>query len=263
VSSQQPIENKAFFSNCSIGIVPALKGVNVEESGGVAMGIFSRFRDIISSNINVMLDKAEDPEKLIKLMIREMEDTLVEIKASCAGVMAGNKKVQRQIEESESRAKQWEARAELAVSKGRDDLAREALVEKRRYSDRAEALLQESMRFNGIVEQYQDDIRQLEEKLGSAREKQRVLVQRHIRANKRKRAQEEIRRFDSSEAIFKFEDLENRIERMEAEADLVNFGKQPPLDAEWESLLVDDEIEKELQTLKSSLKKEDEGASTV
>jgi phage shock protein A len=224
------------------------------------MGIFSRFRDIISSNINVMLDKAEDPEKLIKLMIREMEDTLVEIKASCAGVMAGNKKVQRQMEEVQSRAKQWEERAELAVSKGRDDLAREALVEKRRYADRAEALLQESMRLNAIVEQYHDDIRQLEEKLGGAREKQRSLVQRHIRANKKRQAQEEIRRFDSSEAILKFEDLENRIERMEAEADLVNFGKKPAVDAEWESLLVDDEIEKELQTLKSSLKKEDEGA---
>jgi len=227
------------------------------------MGIFSRFRDIVSSNINVMLDKAEDPEKLIKLMIREMEDTLVEIKASCAGVMAGNKKVGRQMEEVQSRAKQWEERAELAVSKGRDDLAREALVEKRRYTDRAENLLQESMRLNGIVEQYQDDIRQLEEKLGSAREKQRSLVQRHIRANKKRRAQEEIRRFDSSEAILKFEGLENRIERMEAEADLVNFGKKPAVDAEWETLLVDDEIEKELQTMKSSLKKENEGVSTV
>ena len=227
------------------------------------MGIFSRFRDIVSSNINVMLDKAEDPEKLIKLMIREMEDTLVEIKASCAGVMAGNKKVQREIEEVQSRAKQWEERAELAVSKGRDDLAREALVERRRYTDRAEALLQESMRLNAIVEQYQDDIRQLEEKLTSAREKQRILVQRHIRANKKRQAQEEIRRFDSSEAIFKFEDLENRIERMEAEADLVNFGRKPAVEAEWESLLVDDEIEKELQTLKSSSKKENEGTSTV
>ena len=177
------------------------------------MGIFSRFRDIVSSNINVMLDKAEDPEKLIKLMIREMEDTLVEIKASCAGVMAGNKKVQRQIEELQSRAQQWEERAALAVSKGRDDLAREALVEKRRYTDRAEAFLQESMRLNAIVEQYQDDIRQLEEKLGGARDKQRILVQRHIRANKKRQAQEEIRRFDSSEAILKFDDLENRIDQ--------------------------------------------------
>ena len=225
------------------------------------MGIFSRFRDIINSNISAMLDKAEDPEKLIKLMIREMEDTLVEIKASCAGVMANSKKAQRQMEEVRSRGKYWEERATLAVTKSRDDLAREALLEKRRYADRAEALLQESIKLDALVEQYQDDIRQLEEKLESAREKQRILVQRHIRANGKKRAQEEIRRFDSSEAILKFENFENRIERMEAEADLVNFGRKPSQEAEWEGLLVDEEIEKELESLKSSLTKEDESAS--
>lgn len=225
------------------------------------MGIFSRFRDIINSNISAMLDKAEDPEKLIKLMIREMEDTLVEIKASCAGVMANSKKAQRQMEEVRSRGKYWEERATLAVTKSRDDLAREALVEKRRYADRAEALLQESIKLDALVEQYQDDIRQLEEKLESAREKQRILVQRHIRANGKKRAQEEIRRFDSSEAIIKFENFENRIERMEAEADLVNFGRKPSQEAEWEGLLVDEQIEKELESLKSSLAKEDESAS--
>ena len=90
------------------------------------MGIFTRFRDIISSNINAMLDKAEDPEKLISLMIREMEDTLVEIKASCAGVMANKKKLQRQMSEAQARSENWEQKAALAVTKGRDDLAREA-----------------------------------------------------------------------------------------------------------------------------------------
>jgi phage shock protein A len=227
------------------------------------MGIFTRFRDIINSNINAMLDKAEDPEKLIKLMIREMEDTLVEIKASCAGVMANSKKVQRQIEEVQSRAQYWEDKAALAVKKGRDDLALEALVEKRRYKERAGALEQESIEHNALVEQYQGDIQQLEDKLAAAREKQRILVQRHIHASRKKRAQEEIRRMDSSEAILKFEDLENRIERMEAEADLVNFGKKPTLEGELDSLLVDEEIEKELKTLKSSLVKDDKGTSTV
>lgn len=225
------------------------------------MGIFTRFRDIVSSNINAMLDRAEDPEKLIKLMIREMEDTLVELKASCAGVMANTKKFQRQVEEAQSRAKYWEEKAELAVNKGRDDLAREALVEKRRYAERVEALEQEITEHNGLVDQYQEDIRQLEERLRSAQEKQRMLVQRHIRANKRRRAQEEIRRVDSAEAMFKFEDLENRIERMEAEADMVNFGRKPSLEAEFDSLVVDEEIEKELKNLKSSLKKESESPS--
>ncbi len=227
------------------------------------MGIFTRFRDIISSNINAMLDKAEDPEKLIKLMIREMEDTLVEIKASCAGVMANSKKVQRQMEELQSRAKYWEEKATLAINKGRDDLAREALVEKRRYTDRTSALEQEAIEHNALVEQYQEDILQLEDKLRSAQERQRMLVQRHIHANRKKRAQAEIRRMDSSEAILKFEDLENRIERMEAEADLINFGRKPTLEGELDSLLVDEEIEKELKSLKSALVKEDDSTSTA
>lgn len=224
------------------------------------MGIFTRFRDIVSANINAMLDKAEDPEKLIRLMIREMEDTLVEIKASCAGVMADGKKIERQLEEAQSREKQWRERAEVAVNKGRDDLAREALVEKRRYGDRSEALKRDLGECESLVAQYQDDIRQLEEKLGTARERQRVLVQRHVHANRKKRAQQEIRRMNSSDAIIKFEELENRIERMEAEADLVNFGRKPTLETELDTIAVDDEIEKELQDLKSSLMKKGKNA---
>jgi phage shock protein A len=225
------------------------------------MGIFTRFRDIVSSNINAMLDRAEDPEKLIKLMIREMEDTLVELKASCAGVMANAKKFQRQADEARARATYWEEKAELAVKKGRDDLAREALVEKRRYTERMDAVEKEVAEQNGLVDQYQEDIRQLEDRLRSAQEKQRMLVQRHIRANKRMRAQEEIRRVESAEAMVKFEDLENRIDRMEAEADMVNFGRRPSLETEFESLAGDEDIEKELKTLKSSLTKGSEGSS--
>ena len=214
------------------------------------MGIFTRFRDIISSNMNAMLDKAEDPEKLIKLMIREMEDTLVELKASCAGVMATSKKVQRELEQIEERTSYWEEKAELAVNKGRDDLAREALVEKRKYTQRRESLELELAEHDSLVLQYQDDIRQLEEKLKSARDKQRVLIQRHIHAKRRKRAQEEIRRVDSSDVVLKFEELENRIERMESEADLINFAKKTTLEEEFDKLTVDDDIEKELQELK-------------
>jgi phage shock protein A len=217
-------------------------------NGGNIMGIFTRFRDIVSSNISAMLDKAEDPEKLIKLMIREMEDTLVEIKASCAGVMANSKKVQRELDDVQSQEGYWKEKAELAVNKGRDDLAREALMEKRRYGDRVDGLKKELIECDSLVEQYQDDIRQLEDKLGTAREKQRILVQRHIHANGKIRAQQEIRRMESTEAIIKFEELENRIERMEAEADLVNFGRKPTL-----ALVLDDQIEKELENLKSSL----------
>ena len=101
------------------------------------MGIFTRFRDIVGSNINSMLDRAEDPEKLIKLMIQEMEDTLIELKTACAGVMAENKKVERQLQGLDKRVDYWESKAGLAVHKGRDDLAREALLEKRRYSQQS------------------------------------------------------------------------------------------------------------------------------
>ena len=214
------------------------------------MGIFTRFRDIISANINAMLDRAEDPEKLIRLMIREMEDTLVEIKASCAGVMASRRKVERQLEEVDTRSTHWKEKAELAISKGRDDLAREALVEKRKYTRREEALENEFEEYNNLVQQYHEDIRQLEEKLKAARDKQRVLVQRHIHAKKKKRAQEELRRIDSSEAILKFAEFENRIERMEFEADLINLGKKTTLEDELDKLSVDDEIEEELRVLK-------------
>jgi phage shock protein A len=225
------------------------------------MGIFTRFRDIISSNINAMLDKAEDPEKLISLMIQEMEDTLIEIKASCAAAMATSKRTQRQMAEVLSRSRSWEEKAGLAVSKGRDDLAREALVERRRYADRAYSFEKELQEMNALIQQYQEDIKQLEEKLRGAREKQRLLVQRHVHALKKIRAQEDIRRMDSTGAVLKFEEFENRIERMEAAAELVNFGRKPTLEAKFDDLLVDDEIEKELQTLKSSLRKE--GAGTT
>jgi len=215
------------------------------------MGIFTRFRDIVSSNINAMLDKAEDPEKLIKLMIREMEDTLVDLKASCAGIMAERKKMERRLQELTLRENQWDGRARLAVEKGRDNLARDALIEKRRFTLMVASIEAELMENSNLVSRYQDDIRQLEGKLGQAREKQRLLVQRHVRARQAKKAQEEIRRMDNYETITKFEQLENRIERMEAEADLVNFGREPSLDDEFEGLAADDDIEAELASLKS------------
>jgi phage shock protein A len=229
------------------------------ESEDCKMGIFTRFRDIISSNLNAMLDRAEDPEKLIKLMIREMEDTLIEIKAACAGVIAGLRKLQRRLEEVKSRESLWHDRAGLAVDKGRDDLAREALAEKRRFAEMSESIKQELVEHEDMVRQYQDDIRQLEDKLHNAKEKQRMLIQRHIRARRKRRAQEDIRRMDNLETMVRFDDLENRIERMEAEADLVNFGRKTTLEEEFDNLHVDSDIEVELEKLKSSRKSPDRG----
>ncbi len=215
------------------------------------MGIFTRFRDIVSSNINSMLDRAEDPEKLIRLMIREMEDTLVELKAACAGVMAQSKTLERRRDEIESRARFWADKAQLAVDKSRDDLAREALVEKRRHQERCDALAAELKQSGDLVLQYQEDIRQLEDKLKSARDKQRLLVQRHAHAERKRRAQEEIRRVETSDAVFRFDELESRIDRMEADAELVNYGRRGGLEDELKRLDVDETIERELRDLKS------------
>jgi phage shock protein A len=216
------------------------------------MGIFTRFRDIVSANINSMLDRAEDPEKLIKLMIREMEDTLVELKSACAGTIADKKKVSRQLEQIQDKEAFWDQKATLAVSKGRDDLARQALLEKRRFTQRSEAVEQELAEFQSIVGQYQDDIQELESKLKSAREKQRMLVQRHIRAQRKKKAHQEIRRMDSAQVKQRFDEMESHIERMEAEADLVNYGRKSGLEEAFEGLSADDDIERQLQALKSS-----------
>ena len=216
------------------------------------MGIFTRFRDIVSSNINSMLDRAEDPEKLIRLMIREMEDTLVELKAACAGVMAETKTVQRRMDEAGDRSRFWADKAKLAIDKGRDELAREALVEKRRHHERFAALDTELKQQSGLVAQYHEDIRQLEDKLKAARDKQRLLVQRHIHADRKRRAQEEIRRVETSDALFRYEELENRIDRMEADAELVNYGRRSALEEELNRLGSDEDIERELQALKSA-----------
>ena len=214
------------------------------------MGVFNRFADIVTANISAILDRAEDPEKMIRLMIREMEETLVEIKAGCAASMAKRTQIARLLEETRQRADLWHERARMAVDKGREDLAREALVEKRRVQDRVEGLAAELADFEALVEQAREDIAKLEEKLRSAQEKQRLLVQRHFRANARKRAQQDIRRADGADAVVRFEQFEQRIERMEAEASLVNPPRSGSLDEEFTLLEGSEDIEKELEALK-------------
>ena len=213
------------------------------------MGIFTRLRDIISSNINSMLDKAEDPEKLIRLMIQEMEDTQVEIKAACAGAMAQAKKIQRQAQAVRDRATGWEEKAHLAADKARADLAREALVQKRLFLARAESLEAELVETQELVDRYHQDIAQLEDKLAAVREKQRILIQRHLHARHQMRSQQDIRRADASDVMIRFEQFENRVERMEAEAELVNAHRGGGLERELDRLREDSELERELDQL--------------
>ncbi|MDF7823770.1 phage shock protein PspA [Pontiellaceae bacterium B12227] len=216
------------------------------------MGIFTRFRDIVNSNIGAMLDKAEDPEKMIKMMIREMEDTLIELKSSCAGVIANCKKLERRKNEIADQLTLWSKRAELAVNKGRDDLAREALLEKRRLTEQVDALGNELRELVDLIDQYKHDISELENKLNSAREKKRTLVERHKHANGKKRAQQGIRKYNSSNSFERFEKMESRIDQMEAEADLINPKGKPSIEEEFSQLTTDDELEKELAELKKS-----------
>jgi len=216
------------------------------------MGIFTRARDILNSNINSALDKAEDPEKLVKQMIREMEDTLVEIKAACAGAMASQRKAERDVSRAFRQGVRWASRAELAVDRGREDLARTALHTKRQYEEDLEAMRSDAERLDGLVSEYKSDIVQIEDKLGTARERQRILVQRHIHAVQKKRAQRDLRRFDSSGAIVRFEEFANRVDRADAEAELVNYGRPKSLEEEFSQIERDESIEKELAALKEA-----------
>lgn len=216
------------------------------------MGVFSRFKDIIGSNINVLLDRAEDPRKLIRLMVREMEETLVELKSSCAKTMAEAKNLERERERIRDEADKWAARAELAVDKGRDDLAREALVEKNAFSRRLEALDEEGANLDALVAQAREDIARLEEKMHSAREKQRLLEQRHARATQRRRAGQTMTRAESSDVLLRFDKFENRIEQLEAEAELAAPAKRPDLEDEFSLLEKEDSISDELSALKKA-----------
>ena len=208
------------------------------------MGIFTRVRDILSANINAALDKAEDPEKLVKQMIREMEDTLVEIKAACAGAMAQQRKAQREQGDAQRHANRWAERAEIALDRGRDELD-------------VEVLEAEAQKLAEVVDSYRGDIIQIEEKLQTARERQQVLVQRHIHAIHNRRAQEEISKFDTSGVIVRFDRITQRVERAEAEAEVAGFGRNgrgSSLEDEFKRMERDERIERELSELKSKVR---------
>lgn len=221
------------------------------------MGIFTRTVDIVNANVNALLDKAEDPEKLVRQMIHEMEQTLIEIKAACAGTMAGTRKLRRQEDEALSRAARWSDRARRAVDRGRDDLAREALLQKRHYLEQAEIAAKDVANLEVLEQEYKEDIQTLEEKLGIARERQRTLVQRHRRVQHKMRVETDIRRLDTSNAFMRFEELQYRLDRQDAESELVNFGRSGPrsLEQEFADLERDTEIEEELQAIKRATSK--------
>ncbi|UTF51647.1 phage shock protein PspA [Desulfomicrobium sp. ZS1] len=218
------------------------------------MGVFTRFKDIIGSNINSMLDKAEEPEKMIRLMIQEMEETSVELKAACAGLMADQKRIARELSQIGERTELWSNRAKLAMEKGREDLAREALLEKLSAQRLSEGLERERERFAVLIEQAREDIEQLEAKLESAKERQRSLAKRHVRADQRMRARSNVSRVQSSDVMMRFDQFEQRIERMEAEAELAAPRQNRNLEQEFALLEGGDEVEEQLASMRSAAK---------
>ncbi len=219
------------------------------------MGVFTRFKDIISANINSMLDRAEEPEKMLRLMIQEMEETLIEIKASCAGLMADQKRITRDLDQSRDRMELWEGRAALAMDRGREELAREALIEKLEAQRLAEGLEREVDRFTILIEQAREDIELLEGKLESAKERQRSLAKRQVRAGQRIQARGNVTRAQSADVLKRFEQFEQRIERMEIEAELAAPRHDRDLNREFTRLEGGDEVEAQLASMRAARQK--------
>lgn len=221
------------------------------------MGVFSRFKDIVNANINSLLDSAEDPDKMIRMMIREMEDTIVELKTSCAEKMAVRSRFTKDLDNEEESSSRWEKRARLAVEKGRDDLAKEALLAKKTAQERIDAIKEDSERLDTIISETKEQIFQLEEKLESTRQKHTMLIQRARHANEVKGSNSTLRK-SGSEAMVKFAELENKIQRMEANAELSSIHNGSAVDSQFRKIERDEEAEAELNALKEQMKSEEE-----
>ncbi len=217
------------------------------------MGIFSRFSDIVNANINAVLEKAEDPEKIIRLMIQEMEDTLVEIRSAAAKCIADRKEHRRHIEYLEREKSEWERRAELALRRDREDLARSALTEKQAIDDQMAGLKLEAGHLDQQLEKFNADITQLQSKLNDAKLRQRSIVIRHKTAKSQLSARQHIHSDRIDEMLYRFETAEKRIDRVESEAEAIAMGHNRSLADEIEGLEDDDRIEDELSRLKSKM----------
>lgn len=224
------------------------------------MGIFSRFTDIINSNINALLDKAEDPEKMVRLIIQEMEDTLVEVRSASAKTIANKKDVVHQMNKYTQEAADWESKAELAISKGREDLARAALQEKAKASEAAEALTSELQLIENELSKLQTETGQLQEKLADAKNRQKTIIMRQKTVSSRLEVK---KRLDSStvdDAMGRFDQFERKIDDLESQVEAYDVGKRSLKD-EFADLEADSNIEDELAALKQKMSASKKAAS--
>ena len=216
------------------------------------MGIFSCFSEILNANVNSMLDRAEDPRKMVKLMIHEMEETLMEIKSSAAEVVADQMRTERHLKREQASEADWESKAALALQKGHEDLAREAIVQKTAVAQRVNDLEHRLAEMNTLTTQYQVDIAQLEEKLMAARGRQQILIANHESARNRKRVEEKIYKLNTTGAFAKFEQYENRIDHFNAEAQILSVSNNT-LEQKFRDLAHEDKVSSELERMKQKL----------
>ena len=206
------------------------------------MSIFTRFKDIVNSTINSLLDKAEDPEKMLRLMIGEMEDTVIDLKTTTAARMAEAIRSEKKVDEAKATVERWQARAELAIEKGKDDLAREALIEKKHAQEAYERALENISSLKKSVEEGKEEIRTLEDKIKAAKDKLATLQREQARAQERR---------DSSVNLnARFEEMENRINRMNAYNDLSKKSEEKSAEEKFSEMEKNDEIEAEIERIK-------------
>ena len=215
------------------------------------MGIFSRFTDIVNSNLNSILDKAEDPEKLVRLMIQEMEDTLVEVRSTAARAIADRKEITRSLNGLDLEARDWQAKAELALDKNREDLAKAALAEKSRAVAAADALRVQHHTLGEGLDKLNDDIVRLEEKLVDAKTRQQAILSRQRTASRRLDARKRLHSARIDDALIRFDQFERRIDDIEAHVESYDLGSTKGLKDEFSELESEDAVAKELRELKS------------
>ncbi len=215
------------------------------------MGIFSRFSDIVNSNINAILDKAEDPEKIVRLMIQEMEDTLVEVRSAAARSIADKKSLNRKLEALERDVADWESKAELALSKHREDLAKAALLEKNNADQAAVAVREEYQAVESGLGKLNEDIARLEAKLKDAKLRQQSLLSRHETASKRLAARKLTHGYKVDDALVRFEQYQRRMEDVESRVEAYDLGLPKDLDNQFANLEAEDSIKEDFERLKA------------
>ena len=218
------------------------------------MSIFSRTRDIFAANITEILDRSEDPAKMIRMVILEMEETLVEVRASAARCIADGKEMRRAMSRLEDLQKSWTEKAELALSKSREDLAKAALLERQKATDMAEGLRAEVKVIDETLKGYEGDIAKLQSKLREARSRQNAIAARFESAMTRARAREIMNGSRTEDAFSRFELLERRADFAEGRADALGMTGPKSLEEEIAELKAAESVDKDLEALKAALK---------